>query len=143
MPRYRVPLTFAAEVLGSFALGRRRDMARDCQRLLAGLPVQPRAEGQEHLPMEGSCIIVANHYERPGLWVGWGAFFAPKGTPPDTVARLETAIAAVTRESQVVEKMTSLGYEPGGKPQVEFAREVQADAERWRRTIQTVGFKPQ
>ena len=75
--------------------------------------------------------------------VGWGAFFAPKGTPPDTVARLETAIAAVTRETQVVEKMTSLGYEPGGKPQVEFAREVQADAERWRRTIQTVGFKPQ
>jgi tripartite-type tricarboxylate transporter receptor subunit TctC len=75
--------------------------------------------------------------------VGWGAFFAPRGTPAGIVARLETAIAAVTREPQVVEKMTSLGYEPGGKPQGEFAREVQADAERWRRTIQTVGFKPQ
>ena len=38
--------------------------------------------------------------------------------------------------------MVSLGYEPGGKPQAEFAREVQGDLERWRRTIQTIGFKP-
>jgi len=73
--------------------------------------------------------------------VGWGAFFAPAATPPDVVARLARAITAVTQETAVVEKMMSLGYEPGGKPQPEFAREVQADAERWKRTIQTVGFK--
>ena len=74
--------------------------------------------------------------------VGWGAFFAPKDTPPDVVAKLQSVIAEITREPQVVEKMVSLGYEPGGKPQAEFAREVQSDLERWRRTIQTIGFKP-
>ena len=73
--------------------------------------------------------------------VGWGAFFAPKGTPPEVVAKLQEVIAEITREPQVVEKMVSLGYEPGGKPQAEFAREVQGDLERWRRTIQTIGFK--
>ena len=75
--------------------------------------------------------------------VGWAGFFAPKGTPADTVAKLEQAIVAVTREPQVIEKMANLGFEPGGKPQAEFAREVQGDAERWRRTIQAVGFKPE
>jgi tripartite-type tricarboxylate transporter receptor subunit TctC len=73
--------------------------------------------------------------------VGWGAFFAPKGTPPEVVSKLQEVIAEITREPQVVEKMVSLGYEPGGKPQAEFAREVQGDLERWRRTIQTIGFK--
>jgi hypothetical protein len=72
--QYRPPLIFAAEVLGSFVLGRQRDMARDSRRLLASLPFQPRVEGQEQIPPEGPCVIVANHYERPGLWVGWGAF---------------------------------------------------------------------
>jgi len=54
---------------------------------------------------------------------------------------LEAVIAEITREPQVIEKMASLGFEPGGKPQAEFAREVQGDVERWRRTIQAIGFK--
>lgn len=75
--------------------------------------------------------------------VGWGGFFVPKGTPADTVSKLEQAITTVTRDPQVIDKMANLGFEPGGKPQAEFAREVQTDAERWRRTIQAVGFKPE
>ena len=73
--------------------------------------------------------------------VGWAGFFAPKGTPNEVVAKLEAVIAEITREPQVIEKMASLGFEPGGKPQAEFAREVQSDVERWRRTIQAIGFK--
>ncbi|WP_374523525.1 Bug family tripartite tricarboxylate transporter substrate binding protein [Hydrogenophaga sp.] len=73
--------------------------------------------------------------------VGWAGFFAPKGTPNEVVAKLEAVIAEITREPQVIEKMASLGFEPGGKPQAEFAREVQGDVERWRRTIQAIGFK--
>lgn len=75
--------------------------------------------------------------------VGWGAFFAPRGTPAAVVSRLEREIAAITRDPKVAEKMMGLGYEPGGKPQAEFAAEVQADAERWKKTMQAVGFKPE
>jgi 1-acyl-sn-glycerol-3-phosphate acyltransferase len=60
--------------LTSFALGRRRDLARDAREVLGRQPVRPRVEGAEHIPADGPFLIVANHYERPGLWVLWGAW---------------------------------------------------------------------
>ena len=62
-----------ARVLISFALGRRRSLAADAREVLGRLPVRPRVEGEEHIPPDGPFLIVANHYERPGLLVIWGA----------------------------------------------------------------------
>jgi 1-acyl-sn-glycerol-3-phosphate acyltransferase len=72
-PVYRFSPALVARALAAFALGRGRDLARDAEQVLAGLPVHPRATGEGHIPTAGSFVLVANHYERPGLWVGWGA----------------------------------------------------------------------
>lgn len=73
--------------------------------------------------------------------VGWGAFFVPAATPANVVARLQREIAAVARDPEIAAKMAELGYEPGGKPQAEFAADVRADYERWGRLIRQAGVK--
>ncbi len=32
---------------------------------------RPILNGVEYLPQSGAFIIVANHYQRPGMWIGW------------------------------------------------------------------------
>jgi len=48
-------------------LGRRRSFAGDSRWTLRDVRPQPRAEGEEHIPPQGPFVLVANHYERPGL----------------------------------------------------------------------------
>jgi 1-acyl-sn-glycerol-3-phosphate acyltransferase len=52
-------------------LGKRRSLARDAPRILARYGRPPRIIGAENIPADYPCILVVNHYERPGLWVGW------------------------------------------------------------------------
>ena len=59
-------------MLVALATGRRRDLADDARRILRASPIPPRLETPERIPAEGPIIVVANHYERPGLWNVWG-----------------------------------------------------------------------
>ena len=54
-------------------LRRRRRLGPDSRAMLRGAQPRPRVVGIEHMPREGACIVVMNHYERPGLRVWWCA----------------------------------------------------------------------
>ena len=54
-------------------LRRRRRLGPDSRAMLRGAQPRPRVVGIEHVPREGACIVVMNHYERPGLRVWWCA----------------------------------------------------------------------
>ena len=59
-------------MLVSVLTGRRRSFSADARWLLGRLAIPPRTAGEEHIPAQGPFVVVANHYQRPGLWVAWG-----------------------------------------------------------------------
>jgi tripartite-type tricarboxylate transporter receptor subunit TctC len=78
----------------------------------------------------------------PGFeYVAWNGNFAPAGTPTALVNRLSADIRKALAAPDVVQRLASLGSEPGGNTPAEFAAYVKADHARWARVVQTVGLK--
>ena len=70
-PEYRFPRGLAVEVAFSAALKRRRDFRRDARRCIEALDPPARVLGEENIPQAGPCLLVMNHYYRPGFRVWW------------------------------------------------------------------------
>jgi tripartite-type tricarboxylate transporter receptor subunit TctC len=69
----------------------------------------------------------------------WVGFFAPAGTPPDAVQKLNAAINRVLQMRDVHERLESLTFEPiGGSPQ-QFAEYVRAEVAKWARVVKQTG----
>jgi 1-acyl-sn-glycerol-3-phosphate acyltransferase len=71
--RYPYPPALVAAITWSVLTGRRRSFAADSARLLAGVKPVPRIENAHLIPAEGSFMVTANHYGRPGFDVWWCA----------------------------------------------------------------------
>jgi 1-acyl-sn-glycerol-3-phosphate acyltransferase len=54
-------------------IGRRRSFAHDARWAVRGLRSHLQAWGAEHIPPRGPCLVVCNHYTRPGLDAWWVA----------------------------------------------------------------------
>jgi len=53
--------------------GRRRSLAADGVLAFRHVRVAPLVRGEDRIPELGPFVVVANHYERPGLWMAWPA----------------------------------------------------------------------
>lgn len=69
--RYRFPPRLVMAMGRDLALGRPRSFRADCALAVRLLPRRPRVDGLEHVPCGGSFVLVANHYQRRDLWIGW------------------------------------------------------------------------
>jgi 1-acyl-sn-glycerol-3-phosphate acyltransferase len=70
---YHLPWRVAVPLGRDVALGRTRPFASDCTALLAAAPLRPLVSGTEQIPPTGPFVLIANHLEGPGLWIGWSA----------------------------------------------------------------------
>jgi len=71
----------------------------------------------------------------------WTSLFAPAGTPPAIVRKLQGEIAKIVQLPEIRERMTAIGIDPiGGLPE-ELASQLRADLERWTRVARTAGIK--
>lgn len=71
----------------------------------------------------------------------WFGLFAPRGTPPDVVARLNTALATVLASPDIKEKFAGVGASAeSDAPQV-FGRIVRDESARWADLIAKTGIK--
>ena len=78
----------------------------------------------------------------PGVEMdGWIGVFAPKGTPADTVARLQQEIAKVLALPQLRELYLNVGFAPGGMSPAEFAQLVKSDWQRLGDVMRKIGYK--
>ena len=78
----------------------------------------------------------------PGFEVGsWQGVFAPAGTPPAIVKRLNNEIVKIINMPEVREKLAALGAEPVGNSPEEFAAMVKAEVVKWADVVKKSGAK--
>jgi tripartite-type tricarboxylate transporter receptor subunit TctC len=71
----------------------------------------------------------------------WYGFFAPAGTPPEVVARLEAEILSIMREAPMAEKMRTLGNDILFKGSKAFADDNVLEIAMFKRAIATGAIK--
>lgn len=74
--------------------------------------------------------------------VGWTAFYAPKGTPPEVLKVLSTALDKTIARPDVQEKLLQLGIEPQAKSRDELRAFMDSEKEKWGKLIRAAGLKP-
>jgi tripartite-type tricarboxylate transporter receptor subunit TctC len=72
----------------------------------------------------------------PGYAVtSWNALFAPAGTPPDVVAKLNQAVRDVMAQPNVKARLLELGIEAQAGPPDEIADRLKAEIAKWAKVI--------
>jgi tripartite-type tricarboxylate transporter receptor subunit TctC len=71
----------------------------------------------------------------------WQGVFAPAGTPPDIVKRLNTEIVKIINLPEVKEKLLVLGAEPVGNSSEEFTVFVKAEVVKWGDVVKKSGAR--
>jgi tripartite-type tricarboxylate transporter receptor subunit TctC len=80
----------------------------------------------------------------PGLeFFSWYGVWGPRGLPVPVVARVNAALAEAVREPAVVERLTSLGFEPVAESPEEFARYIEADVKRNAALLRAANYQPE
>lgn len=73
----------------------------------------------------------------------WFGMFAPAGTPPDIVARLQREIVAALQAPDLLERFATIGAEPVGSTPQQFVERIRSDAARWADVIRAANVKVQ
>ena len=73
----------------------------------------------------------------------WNALFAPKGTPPDVIERLNGALREVLARPDVVERLLEMGIEAQPSSPQELSDRLQADIRKWTDVIEKAGIQKQ
>src|SRR5204862_1614291 len=77
-----------------------------------------------------------------GYEVGsWQGVFAPAGTPPDIVRRLNTEIVRIINLPEVRDKLLALGAEPVGDTSEQFGAYVKTEVVKWSDVVKKSGAK--
>src|SRR4051812_40347015 len=103
---------------------------------MLGVVESKRAKAGPDIPTLGETVP---GFEVPDTWIG---FLGPAGMQPDTVGRLNAAIAQVAESSSVRSRLEAAGFEPNLVAAPEFARMAPASAAAYRRITRDAGIKP-
>jgi tripartite-type tricarboxylate transporter receptor subunit TctC len=73
----------------------------------------------------------------------WFGMFAPAGTPPEIVSRLQKEIVAALQAPDLLERFNNVGAEPVGSTPEQFVERIRSDATRWSEVIRRADVKVQ
>ncbi|MDO8605130.1 MAG: tripartite tricarboxylate transporter substrate binding protein [Phaeospirillum sp.] len=73
----------------------------------------------------------------------WLSLLAPKGTPPEIVAKLNAALNAALKSPDMQERLAAIGAEPEGGTPERVAQQVRVEMPRWAEIIRASGAKPE
>jgi len=69
----------------------------------------------------------------------WSGLFAPAGTPPAVVAKLNELVNQALRDPAFAEQMRAQGGEPAGGSSAEFRGFLAAEITRWAKAVADSG----
>jgi tripartite-type tricarboxylate transporter receptor subunit TctC len=108
--------------------GKVRALAVTGDRRLAGLPDVPTFK-EAGLPS----YTVTN----------WFGLAAPKGTPPEVVARLQAEVKKALVDPALRERFAQQGAQPGGMSPADFASFIRQETQIWGAVARIAGVKPE
>jgi tripartite-type tricarboxylate transporter receptor subunit TctC len=71
----------------------------------------------------------------------WVGLFAPTGTPPEIVRRLNEAVQRAIEAPEVRERLAALAFDPVGGPPERVAEYVKSEVVRWAKVVKDTGAK--
>ena len=78
----------------------------------------------------------------PGMeFSNWFGVFAPAGTPPDIVQRLNRELNAILRSPDVIDRLNKAGAETAGGTPEQFAKTYRDENQSWKAVIQRAQIK--
>jgi tripartite-type tricarboxylate transporter receptor subunit TctC len=77
---------------------------------------------------------------RPYDLAGWGAVFAPVGTPPEAVAKLSASIRAALARPEIRDRFLALGLEPAPATPEETGAFLRAELAKWEKLVKDAGI---
>ena len=80
----------------------------------------------------------------PGFNIAlWSALFAPAGTPPDIVKKLEAEVVRIVALPDVQTRMKGLGVEPAGTPGLGLPKQIADEIAMFRKVAESSGIQPE
>jgi tripartite-type tricarboxylate transporter receptor subunit TctC len=77
-------------------------------------------------------------------FTGWTGVFAPTGTPPEVIARVNRDIEAALRQPEVTQRLLTLGSLVEPRMSVaDFDTFMRGERDRWAKVVKTVGITPE
>jgi tripartite-type tricarboxylate transporter receptor subunit TctC len=73
----------------------------------------------------------------------WFGMFAPAGTPPDVVRKLQSETVAALKSPDLLERFDAVGAEPVGSTSEQFVERIRSDGVRWAEVIRKADVKVQ
>ena len=71
----------------------------------------------------------------------WLGLMAPRGTPPDTIHRINAEVTRVLADPDVLGQMRKLGFEPAAGTPEQFAQAIAADVRKYGELVRRTGAK--
>jgi tripartite-type tricarboxylate transporter receptor subunit TctC len=77
-------------------------------------------------------------------YTGWNGVFAPAGTPPDVIARVNRDLEAILQQPEVAQRLDTLGSRAEPRMSVpEFEAFMRGERERWAKLVRQLDVQPE
>jgi tripartite-type tricarboxylate transporter receptor subunit TctC len=81
----------------------------------------------------------------PGFeYAGWNGLFAPAGTSPETIARVNRDLNSALAQPEMIQRLAALGsIAESGMDSGAFSLFMKSERERWAKLVLAIGIKPE
>jgi tripartite-type tricarboxylate transporter receptor subunit TctC len=78
----------------------------------------------------------------PGFdYITWHGFFAPAGTPPEVIARINRDVNTVLRQPAIQERLAAIGMEVRSGSPADLGNHLRGEIQKWKEVARIANIK--